>query len=191
MTQQPSDSDFSESDFEDAAVPPAAKNSVPVILWVLGGLGCGCFSLIFLGIIAAIALPSFLGQANKAKQAEAKLNVGAMLRAQQAYLLEKGKFSPSIEDLNIGIKPETQNYRYKIVSQTGNKSVMISAQTKNSTLKSYSGAVFATKQGSTETTFTGICETDKPTTTPPSIKFTLTNGVGAVECPPGSTLISK
>lgn len=191
MTQQPSDSDFSESDFEDVPVASAAKNSVPVILWVLGGLGCGCLSLIFLGIIAAIALPSFLSSAKNAKQAEVKLNVGAMLRAQQANHLETGKFSQSITDLNIGIKPETQNYRYKIVSQTGNKSVMITAQAKIATLKSYSGAVFVTKQGGTETTVTGICETDKPTTTPPSIKFTLANGVGAVECPSGSILLSK
>lgn len=191
MTQQPPDSDFSESDFEDAAVPPAAKSSVPIILWVLGGLGCGCFSLIIVGIIAAIALPSLLGQANKGKQAEAKQYVGSMLRAQQAYLLEKGKFSSSIEDLAIGIKPETINYRYKIVPQTGNKSVMITAQSKIASLKSYSGAVFTTKQGGAETTLTGICETDKPTTTPPGIKFTLANGVGAVECPPGSTLLGK
>lgn len=191
MTQQPSDSDFSESDFEDVPASAATKNSLPVILWVLGGLGCGCFSLIIVGIIAAIALPSFLGQIDRGKQAEVKQNVGAMLRAQQADYLEKGKFSQSITDLNIGIKPETQNYRYKIISQTGNKSVMITAQAKIATLKSYSGAVFAVKQGGIETTVTGICETDKPTTTPPSIKFTLANGVGAVECPSGSKLLSK
>ena len=43
--------------------------------------------IIIIGILAAIALPSFLNQANKARQSEAKSSVGALNRAQQAYYL--------------------------------------------------------------------------------------------------------
>lgn len=187
MTQQPSDSDF-----EDVPVPSTSKSSVPVVLWILAGLGCGCFSLILLGIIAAIALPSLLSQANKGKQAEAIQNVGSMLRAEQAYQIEKGKFSPSIEELSIGIKPETINYRYEILPQTGNKSMMITAQSKTATLKSYSGAVFAVKQGDAETTIAGICETQKPSNIPPAMPKLSTPGeLSSIECPPGSKLHGK
>ena len=37
--------------------------------------------IIIIGILSAIALPSFLNQANKAKQSEAKTYVGSMNRA--------------------------------------------------------------------------------------------------------------
>ena len=42
--------------------------------------------IIIIGILSAIALPSFLNQANKAKQSEAKQYTGSMNRAQQAKL---------------------------------------------------------------------------------------------------------
>jgi type II secretory pathway pseudopilin PulG len=48
--------------------------------------------IIIIGILAAIALPSFLNQANKAKQSEAKTYVGSMNRGQQAYFLENDTF---------------------------------------------------------------------------------------------------
>ncbi|HBB34438.1 MAG TPA: hypothetical protein DC064_22270, partial [Cyanobacteria bacterium UBA9273] len=40
--------------------------------------------IIIIGILSAIALPSFLNQANKAKESEAKQYTGSMNRAQQA-----------------------------------------------------------------------------------------------------------
>ena len=70
--------------------------------------------IIIIGILAAIALPSFLNQANKARQSEAKSSVGALNRAQQAYYLEKSQFSSSIELLGLGITTTTENYVYNI-----------------------------------------------------------------------------
>lgn len=174
------------SDFENEPTPPQSKKSLPLILWIVGGLGCGCFGLILLGIIAAIVLPSFLGQVNKAKQVEAKNYVGSMIRAEQAYQLEKGTFSQSLKDLGIGIQPETENYRYQIVPQSDQKSVMVTAQAKGAGLKSYTGAVFIIKKGKEATTIAGICESDTPTTTPPAMPNVVSNGTNSVECPPGS-----
>ncbi|HEY9602905.1 MAG TPA: type IV pilin-like G/H family protein [Allocoleopsis sp.] len=160
---------------------------MPTVLLIVGGLGCGCFGLlVLLGIIAAIALPSFLSAANKAKEAEAKYYVGAMTRAQQANFLEKGSFSNSIDSLSLGIRPETQNYRYQIVPQPDNKSVMMTAQAKITTLKSYTGAVFAIKKGKEVITVSGICVTDRPATTPPAMPTLSSDGSGSVECSPGS-----
>ncbi len=87
--------------------------------------------IIIIGILSAIALPSFLNQANKAKQSEAKTYIGSMNRAQQAYYLENGNFAFNGSDaslttdalafsaLGLGITPETENYSYAIGGITG------------------------------------------------------------------------
>ena len=46
--------------------------------------------IIFIGILSAIALPSFLNQANKAKQSEAKQYIASINKGQQAYYAEMG-----------------------------------------------------------------------------------------------------
>lgn len=179
------------SDFETPPGQSESKSSDPAVFWILGCVGCGCFSLILLGIISAIALPSFLNQVNKAKQAEAKTNLGAMVRAQQAYQIEKGTFGKSIQELGISISPETENYSYRIVPQAGNKSVMMTAQAKDGMLKSYTGAVFTIKKGQELVTITGVCETDTPSTTPPAMPTFTDNESNPVECPPGSQPLNR
>ncbi|MGD1914488.1 MAG: type IV pilin-like G/H family protein [Rivularia sp. (in: cyanobacteria)] len=57
-------------------------------------------------------------QANKARQSEGKFNIGAMNRAHQAYFLENNKFGTNINELQLGIKSETENYVYKVVPQS-------------------------------------------------------------------------
>ncbi|SKB12030.1 PHA accumulation regulator DNA-binding-like protein [Planktothrix sp. PCC 11201] len=68
--------------------------------------------IIIIGILAAIALPSFLSQANKAKQSEAKQYLASINKGQQAYYVENTKFGATISELGIGIKTETNNYTY-------------------------------------------------------------------------------
>jgi type IV pilus assembly protein PilA len=76
--------------------------------------------IIIIGILSAIALPSFLSQANKAKQSEAKTYVGAMNKGQQAYYTENSKFQASdISALGIGINPNTVNYTYTTAGTNG------------------------------------------------------------------------
>jgi len=70
--------------------------------------------IIIIGILAAIALPSFLNQANKAKQAEAKTYLGSINRAQQAVYLEAGSFTTEISELRLGIRSITENYNYEL-----------------------------------------------------------------------------
>jgi type IV pilus assembly protein PilA len=81
------------------------------------GIGCGCLTLLIPigGILLAIALPSFLNQANKAKQSEAKQYVGSILRAEQAYFLENGKLTDSLSKLGLPSSiQDSVNYRYSI-----------------------------------------------------------------------------
>jgi prepilin-type N-terminal cleavage/methylation domain-containing protein len=75
--------------------------------------------IIIIGILAAIALPSFLNQAAKARQSEAKTYVGSINRSQQAYLLEKQQFSPNLLTLGLGIAATTANYAYGTYTGTG------------------------------------------------------------------------
>jgi prepilin-type N-terminal cleavage/methylation domain-containing protein len=74
--------------------------------------------IIIIGILAAIALPSFLNQANKARFAEAKGYVATMSRLQQAYYMEKGTFTNDITRLSLGANTSSASYSYKII--TGN-----------------------------------------------------------------------
>ncbi|MEA5605157.1 type IV pilin-like G/H family protein [Nostoc sp. UHCC 0252] len=122
--------------------------------------------IIIIGILSAIALPSFLNQANKAKQSEAKTYVGSMNRAQQAYYLEQNTFATnaaSFGSLGLGIATQTTNYKYDI---TGNASqVTNQAETVLATapLKNYIGGVGVATQAATSeaTTIAVLCENEK------------------------------
>lgn len=109
--------------------------------------------IIIIGILSAIALPSFLNQAAKARQSEAKTNIGAMNRAQQAYYLENQSFATAnVSDLKIGIA-NSSNYTYSVASATSG--VANQAKSANADLKGYAGGVFNVS-GNTSTI---LCET--------------------------------
>jgi type II secretory pathway pseudopilin PulG len=132
-------------------------------------------------------ITNFVNEQNKGSQSEGKQNLGTMNRAQQAYYLENEKFASRLEELGVGINPETENYRYRIVPQ-GNqtRSVMMTAQAKNAGLKSYTGAVFVVKVKDEDLTLAEICETDEPSSTPPAMPSAPKNGTTEIQCPAGS-----
>jgi type IV pilus assembly protein PilA len=158
--------------------------------------GCGClslslFSLILFGIIIAIALPSFLNKANKAKQSEAKQYVGSMNKGQQAYFAENSAFSNSVAALGLGLKTETPNYKYSLRSTK--KAAFNYAVSKQKTEKSYVSAVFlvpaypnAPKDEMMTTAI--LCEADSPGTIKPA-EPTYQNG--KVICGQGTTEVTK
>ena len=70
--------------------------------------------VIIIGVLAAVALPNLLGQVAKGRQAEAKNNLGALNRAQQAYRLENGVFGSYDDgDLNSVIAITGEYYGYE------------------------------------------------------------------------------
>jgi uncharacterized caspase-like protein/type II secretory pathway pseudopilin PulG len=149
--------------------------------WVLTSF----FYIVITGILAAIALPSFLNQdqALKAKQSEAKSYMGVINRAQQAFYLEQSKFASTIEELELGIRSETKNYKYKIFIADKTKT-LATATAQEDKLKSYTGAVFVIHiPDGYGTTITKICETIHPSRTPPEMPHL----VGSeIQCAPGS-----
>jgi type IV pilus assembly protein PilA len=76
--------------------------------------------IIIIGILAAIALPSFLSQANKGKQSEARTYVGTINKGQQAYYTEKSQFNSDIAVLGVGIRTASINYNYAAVTASTN-----------------------------------------------------------------------
>ena len=100
--------------------------------------------IIIIGILSAIALPSFLSQASKAKEAEAKQLIGAANRAQQAYYLERNQFAPDFASLGISIKTSTNNFTYAVDTTGGSTSAIVrnvSYPRDSKALRAYTGAV--------------------------------------------------
>lgn len=96
--------------------------------------------IVIIGILSAIALPSFLNQANKARQTEAKTYVGSINRGQQAYFVEYGRFGARTE-VEAAVS-DTTNYGYTVDIATANKAVVLGEALKDN-LKSYAGLVLA------------------------------------------------
>lgn len=128
--------------------------------------------IIIIGILAAIALPSLLGQANKAKQSEARNNIGALMRGQQASFLESQSFQSDIQQLGLGVATQTVNYRYQILTNNVSTAARLYAIPIKPSLKAYVGIVateFAGAAGGTNqgeaTTQATLCESIKVTAT--------------------------
>jgi len=98
--------------------------------------------IIIIGILSAIALPSFLNQSAKARASEARTNVGAMNRSQQTYYLESQKFSDTVDKLGIGVK-NTPNYAYEIDATAPETAAINKGKSLNKDLKSHVGGVFS------------------------------------------------
>jgi type IV pilus assembly protein PilA len=125
--------------------------------------------IIIIGILSAIALPSFLNQANKAKQSEAKTYVGSMNRAQQAYYMENGTMAinAQIAQLGLGINTQTKSYNYRLVDATpsalGVRTFTAAvAEPRDTALKVYAGGVKTATIGTgvniEATTLATLCE---------------------------------
>ncbi|MBW4692193.1 MAG: type IV pilin-like G/H family protein [Lyngbya sp. HA4199-MV5] len=122
--------------------------------------------IIIIGILSAIALPSFLNQANKAKETESKQYVGSMNRSQQAYYLEKSSFSSDVSLLGLGIKTDTNNYTYAIQGAAETAVANVSYPKFTNTLRAHTGGVgVGTTTGLADgeaTTLAVLCQSKTP-----------------------------
>ncbi|WP_017306956.1 type IV pilin-like G/H family protein [Spirulina subsalsa] len=138
--------------------------------------------VIIIGILASIAYPSMLGQANKAKQAEAKMNIGAINRGQQMYFVASGIYASRLSELGMGIQAQTENYRYAIASKDGGESVANWAAPRKPTLRAYiglAGTGLIDADWGEVLTITTVCESNKPIIpTDAELQNTAPNGGG-------------
>jgi len=122
--------------------------------------------VIIIGVLAAIALPSLLGQVNKAKQSEARNYVGTANRSQQAFFLEYQRFATDLSELQVGIRTPSENYSYDIqVNGSAPNAAQFRGVAIKPALKSYYGLV-GTQLGSSATsealTVAIACESAAP-----------------------------
>ena len=74
--------------------------------------------IIIVGVLAAIALPSFLNQIGKARGSEAKSSLGTINRSQQAYRLESNVFADDMTRLDAKITGKFYSYSIPGASAT-------------------------------------------------------------------------
>ncbi|AKG23360.1 type IV pilin-like G/H family protein [Calothrix sp. 336/3] len=144
--------------------------------------------VIIIGVLAAIALPSLLSQISKARQSEAKQNVGAINRAQQAYYLENSnQFTTRLAELGIGVKTASDNYIYDASTTDANNVVTHKARTKVAKLKSYAGVVYTSSQAvnniNESITLVTLCEANDPAATGNANGQTIGDGTVNGTCP--------
>jgi type IV pilus assembly protein PilA len=126
--------------------------------------------IIIIGILAAIALPNFLSQGAKAKQTEAKQNIGITNRYQAAYRYQNQQFASSFDLLSIGTlasadgNAATTNYNYILTSATDSATVIATAR--DGALKAYSGGSDRYTNTAAQSIISSvICEATIPSTT--------------------------
>ncbi|REJ55196.1 MAG: prepilin-type N-terminal cleavage/methylation domain-containing protein [Microcystis wesenbergii TW10] len=137
--------------------------------------------IIILGILAAIAIPSLLGQIAKGKQAEARSVLGAINRAQQGYRYENVTFT-TLNQLPIAIN-DAKFYTFvdnsSVTPDAFGAAYQANAVPKfDDEIKNYAGAAGQTAAGA----YTGIiCEDE----TPLQDNVSTSNSAGILSCVDG------
>ena len=154
--------------------------------------------VVIIGILAAIALPSFLAQTAKAKQAEARSTLGSWVKAQKAFRTDHSAFATKWDDLALGVPTETKNYTYSQPEGEAEEgegeaeaSVTALGTSRSEDLKSYAAGVFVSNRtievgGTSEVAVDMpdiICEAKEPGANP------LNSPTSADDCPDGSVNI--
>ncbi|MEG4394381.1 type IV pilin-like G/H family protein [Microcoleus sp. BROC3] len=148
--------------------------------------------IIIIGILSAIALPSFLNQANKAKQSEAKQYLGSMNKGQQAYFAERTVFATDVPSLGLGIKTATNNYQYGVGASSATPAsggVTMAGTPLGASIKGYAGAVFFVPAGEGDGTSSILCE--ELTAVQNQNPATITPARENTKCADAQTLVTK
>jgi type IV pilus assembly protein PilA len=140
--------------------------------------------IIIVGVLAAIALPSFLNQIGKARGSEAKSNIGTINRSQQTYRLEKNTFTGALTNLDAKISGRFYSYQVGAATATG---VSVGAALAPGTVdvKTFAGAV--AQPAATDFFGQVICESTSNAGTIPTPTAPLVTGVAGT-CANGSVV---
>jgi uncharacterized protein YjbI with pentapeptide repeats len=130
------------------------------------------------------------------KAYQGKIMVGTLNRAQQAYYLENDRFTTSIEDSGVGIKPEMNDYRYRLfVAPDRHPSAMQVGLPKLSDLPTYIGLVRIEKTPKGDPISIAIlCTSEKPATPIPlwsTIDYKNPKKGEPIACPKGFTKVTS
>jgi type IV pilus assembly protein PilA len=68
--------------------------------------------MIILGVLVSVSLPNFINQIGKARETEAKNNLGAIARSQQAYHFENRTFADNMNKLTLNGSFSSKYYNF-------------------------------------------------------------------------------
>ncbi len=134
-------------------------------------------TIVIIGIVSAIALPSFLNQRTKSQETEAKILISTMNRAQQAHYSVYQNFAASLAELELGISNQMNVYDYDVAPSADGRAVTNRGRSRNADLRGYAGIVAYTQTSGTSI----ICQATKRGT---DAIETVTTGTTA-QCPRG------
>jgi type IV pilus assembly protein PilA len=125
--------------------------------------------VIIIGILAAIALPSYLNLTASSKQSEGKTNARNIVSAQQIRVAERGLgFATTFDELALGIvkgaasdSVSSSVFTYDISATAPAAGTMtLIAQPKDAKLKGYTGGVVTFENAASQQTWhSNVCET--------------------------------
>lgn len=101
--------------------------------------------IIIVGILSALALPSFFGQAQRGREVKAITHIGSITRAQQAHWMERTNFASTLSELSIN--PPDQEYEYSIATSSPSYVIIEAAPPAATGLNSYADIVYLQPDG--------------------------------------------
>jgi len=154
-----------------------------------------------------ILLPSSLSKDEEDEEfySEALEYISSINQGQQAYYVGYDQFSDSLAKLSLGLKEQTKDYNYTIVSSMGpvqtlhnhrepaqfESAIAIAKPTDRNRGKSYTGAVFAYKENGTNliNTISAICESERDNASYAETWNPPTFDGKKIHCQPGTRLL--
>ncbi len=153
--------------------------------------------VIIIGILAAIALPSYLNLTASSKQSEARQNLASISHAQQSAYTEGNRWASSFDELAVGVvkgagtssASTVYTYTMALVPSTILATTAATAFTQaapiDDKLKSYVGGTAVFLNNEKQTTWTsGACEAAKAGTPAATVSISAQTGTDvAIVCP--------
>jgi type IV pilus assembly protein PilA len=136
-------------------------------------------SIVIIGLLSAIALPSYLNQAGKARSSEAKSTIGTVNRSQQAYRFERGTFANSLADLDVQVTGKF--YLYSIANINAGNYVATRSVPQGSGLTAISGGIAQVNDSFVQV----ICESETTVLLGTPAAVPTAANVQSESCPPG------
>lgn len=127
-------------------------------------------AVVIIGILAAIATPSFLSQIGKSREVDARQQIATFLEKQQIYYIDKSEFATGDNwagKLGMSGIRKSNNYDYSLMEvPTSSEFIDVTvgvATSKKKNIKAYLGAVVVRTNGEDEPEFISvICRAKLP-----------------------------
>jgi hypothetical protein len=145
------------------------------------------FSAIALTVVGCTSTKTLENQSKAPIELGARDAIGSILFDQKTYFMENAAFATTVQSLRSSVLTETQSYKYKLTPKPNSaQGIVITATSKQPSLKSFTGVVFAVKSKKGPITVSQICETVNPSKVAPVAPSLPKQASDRLRCPSGS-----